>query len=140
MKAIITTDSEILDKRLLTILTGISGLEISASVKNVQEAFIFIKNIKPDVLIISPHHLTLTDFDSLKEIRVYNENLLIIILTSDTSSEYVKMWESAGANFVFDQAIQINKLVDVLCSILYKKHFNAIQTENSLNKIGKSHL
>jgi len=135
MKAIIITDSEILDKRLFTILTGISGLEIIASIKDVQEAFILIKEFNPDILVISPHYITSASFDTLKEIRLLNEKLLIIVLTQDNSLEYSKLWENAGANFIFDQAMQFNRMVDVLCSLLYRKQFNAIMAENANNQI-----
>jgi len=138
MKAIITTDSEILDKRLLTILTGISGLEIIASIKDIQEAFMFIKEFNPDILIVSPHHFTSASFDTLKEIRLINEKLLIIVLTQDNSIEYAKLWKSAGANYIFDQAMQFNRMVDVLCSLLYRKQFNALIAENTNNQIEKN--
>lgn len=138
MKAIITSDSEILNKRLLTILTGISGLEIIANLKDVHEALIYIKEFTPDILIISPHQLNTSSFDTLREIRLLNENLLIIILTDDISFQYMKMWETAGANFVFDQAMQFNRMVDVICSLLYRKQFNAILAENTNNQIIKN--
>ncbi len=134
MKAIITADSEILDKRLLTILTGIPGLEIITSVRDVQEAFVFVKEYNPDLLIISPNQLTSAAFDVLREIKIYNDKLIIIALTENVSLEYTKVWELAGANFVFDQALQLNRMVEVLCSLLYSKQFNALLSSDSPEK------
>lgn len=140
MKAIITADSETLDKRILTFLTGISGLEIVASVKNVQEAFIFIKEYEPDILIISPRYLTSSAFDTLRDIRIYNEKLIVIVLTENTLVEYSKMWEAAGVNFIFDQTMQFNQMIELLCSLLYTKQYNAILAENDLNREHQNHF
>lgn len=134
MKTIITADSEILEKRILSILTGISGLEILASVKSVQEAFELTKLHDPEILIISLQRVNQSAFDALREIKLFNEEITVIVLTPDSSSEYIKTWENYGANYILDQAMQINRLVDVLCDLLYKKQFNSIKTERALNQ------
>ncbi len=131
MKTIIATDSTMLDNRLINILSGISGLEIIASVKDVQEAFEFIKVHNPEILIISLKRISQSALNALREVKLFKEEITVIVLSTDSSVENNKVWGEYGANYIFDQAIHLNRMVDVLCDLLYKKQFNSIKAERA---------
>ena len=131
MKTIIATDSTMLDNRLINILSGISSLEIIASVKDVQEAFEFIKVHNPEILIISLKRISQSALNALREVKLFKEEITVIVLSTDSSVEYNKVWGEYGANYIFDQAIHLNRMVDVLCDLLYKKQFNSIKAERA---------
>ncbi len=126
MKLIIATDSEILRSRLLSIFSEISNLEIVAFTKGVYDTIEPANKFKPDILIIALHNLIHNELDELMKIKKQNKNLRVIVLSNNISPLYIKRWQQAGADHVFDQAFQFKNVVDVLCDILYRQQFNSI--------------
>lgn len=89
MKIVITSDSDVLSARLLSIFSGIASLEIAALVKDISETQNAINIFSPEVLILSQHRLDESVSKNLKQIKSLNQHLLIIVLSDDTSPEYL---------------------------------------------------
>jgi len=133
MKLVITSDSEVLRARLQSIFSGIASLEIVAQVKDMSETLNAINTFAPEVLILSLHRTDESVSNNLKEIKLLNQHLLIIVLSDDTSPEYLSWWKKAGADYVFDKAFHFNRVVDVLCDLLYKQQLDALHSGLSSN-------
>ncbi len=133
MKLVITSDSEVLSTRLQSIFSGIVSVDIAAHTKDISEALNAINIFAPDVLILSQHRLDESISNDLKEIKLLHPHLLIIVLSDNTSSEYLNWWEKAGADYIFDKAFHFNRVVDVLCDLLYKQQLEAIQSGQAIH-------
>ena len=131
MNIILTTDSELLNERLQKILCEISSIEIIAIGKDMDETFALIKNYNPDALIISFNRITKDVFDKLKSIKNNNPQIVAVVLSSFPFLQYRVQWKEAGADYVFDQAMQFSKMVDALCSLLYKRKFESMMKNKS---------
>lgn len=134
MKVIITTDSEVLNERLQKMLDGIQSLEVAAKGKDMDEASELIASIKPDALIISFNRINTQVFNKLLEIRKIKPHLVVIVLSSYPFVQYKIQWKEAGADFVFDQAMQFGKMIDVLCDLLYKQKLETLTVKKSLGE------
>lgn len=132
MKLVITSDSEFLSARLLSLFSGIASLEISALVKNMSETLNAINTFAPEVLILSLHHTDESVSKYLKDIKLLNQHLLIIVLSDDTSIEYFNWWKKAGADYIFDKAFHFDRIIEVLCDLLYKQQQDAINSAENI--------
>ncbi len=140
MKVIITTDSEILNERLQKILGGIQNLDAAGKGKDMDEALALVKSIQPDAMIISFNRITTQVFEKMKEIKKAKPDLIVIVLSSYPFVQYKIQWKEAGANFVFDQAMQFGKMVDVLCDLLYKQKLETLIVKKSLGESNSHYL
>ena len=131
MKIIITTDSEVLNERLQKMLEGIQNLEVAAKGKDMEEAYQLVKSIQPDAVIISFNRIDTRVFSKLREIKKIKPEMVVIVLSSYPFVQYKIQWEKAGADFVFDQAMQFGKMVDVLCDLLYKQKLEILLTKKT---------
>ena len=140
MKIIITTDSEVLNDRLQKMLNGIQNLEIAAKGKDLNEASDLIKQFNPEALIISFNRINGQVFEQLHEIKKNRPDLVVVVLSSYPFVQYKNHWREAGANFVFDQAMQFGKMVDVLCDILYKEKLETLLSTKALGEKNNMYL
>ncbi len=126
MKIIIAADSRFLSSRLYSIFSAITHIEIAGTTDTIYDAAALIKSCCPSVLIIALHQYSPGVLEELKKIKDQNKELLTIVLSDNTSSIYIDRWRNFGADYVFDQAFQLYKIVDVLCDILYKELIKTI--------------
>lgn len=129
LKLLITADSKLLSDRLHSIFSDISHLEIVASANNINETIDLINLCSPSVLLVAIHKLNQESLDGLRKIKDQKEELITIVLSNNVSSIYIDQWRNSGADYIFDQAFQLNKVVDVLCDLLYKEQMKTNLTE-----------
>jgi DNA-binding NarL/FixJ family response regulator len=129
MNIITSTDSPLLYSRLYTILSDLPGVEIISVAKDLDEAKDIIGKSNIQVLIIAFHNLQKTAFKKLKEIKESNYNLSVIVLTNNFAEQYLVQWHNAGADYVFDQALQFNKIIDVLSGQIYKNLLGVLKSD-----------
>lgn len=132
VKVILTTDSELLNERLQKILCEITSIEIVAIGKNMDETFNLIKDFDPDALIISFNRITKDVFEKLRKIKNNFPQIAVVVLSSFPFLQYRIQWKEAGADYVFDQAMQFSKMIDALCSLLYKRKFESMLKNKSV--------
>ena len=133
MKIVITTDSEVLNDRLQKMLGGIHDIEIEAKGKDMDEALRLINSTEADALIISFNRINTQVFNKLIDIKKGKPDLVVIVLSSYPFVEYKIEWKKAGADYVFDQAMQFSKMVDVLCDLLYEKKLDILLSKKAIS-------
>jgi DNA-binding response OmpR family regulator len=132
MKIITSTDSEAFYSRLNILLADLPGISISGATRGLEEAKQFLTNENDiAVLIVAFHNLRETIFSKLREIKNYKSNLRVIVLTNNFGDQYLTRWKEAGADYVFDQAFQFTKMIDVLAGILYENHLVTLKSNIS---------
>lgn len=132
MKIVITTDSEVLNDRLQKMLGGIQDIVVEAKGKDMDEACRLVNSTEADALIISFNRINTQVFNKLLEIKNGRPDLVVIVLSSYPFVQYKIEWKKAGADYVFDQAMQFSKMVDVLCDLLYKHKLGVLLSKKAL--------
>jgi DNA-binding NarL/FixJ family response regulator len=120
MNIIVSTDSPLLYNRLETILSEFHDLRIMKVTKDLNETEIILRNCPAKVLITLFHKIDKSVLNKLKQIKCNNRKLVVIVLNNNPADQYLTQWKNAGANYVFDQAMHYNKLIDVLAGLIYK--------------------
>jgi len=131
MNLIINTDSPGLCSRLLTILSELSHAYVISVANNLDEAEVLINKNDVQVFITAFHNLPKDVFKKLKEIKKNNSSLIVIVLANNTTDQYLRQWQNAGADYVFDQAMHFTKVVDVLSGLIYKNLFESLKSNKS---------
>ena len=132
---ILTCDSELVVSLIQAILGAISGIEISAIEKDIDRTFELIKDITPDLLILSVNRLDSSAVEKLKKI---NEQMVIIILSSNLSINFSSQWKEAGANYVFDLTVNLHNFIDVLCELLYQRQLKSMLSKKAFDNLDSS--
>jgi len=120
MNVLICTESPALYNRLETMLSVLSDFIIINFTSNLAEAETASAKTDVQVLITAFHNIKKSYFKVLKRMKNNNKNMVVIVLNNNPSDQYLIQWKEAGADFIFDQAMDVSKVVDVLTELGYK--------------------
>lgn len=134
MNLIICTDSQILCSRLINILTELPHVRIAGITKNLDESEIEIRKNEAQVFITAFHRIQKTVFKKLNEIKKYNSGLVVIVLTNNTTDQYLLRWKKAGADYVLDQAMHFSMLIEILAQLIYENILKPLKSSPKPNE------
>lgn len=118
MRMFIVDDSEILRSRLVQVLSEIKGIEIVGEAGFVRDAVREIKKLNPDIAIIDLKMADGTGIDILTAMKKDNLATRFIVFTNYPYLQYRKKCLDAGADFFFYKATELNKLMELLKTLL----------------------
>lgn len=103
-------------EKLSILLNEFEGINITNCIKNIEAGLSIIKNDYPDVIITD---ISINDSytDIIKKIKSINNNVKIIVLTSDCSKKTVYKAFSAGVSAYCLKNIKINTLTGVIFNV-----------------------
>ncbi|HLP17329.1 MAG TPA: response regulator transcription factor [Bacteroidota bacterium] len=111
MKLFIADDNIAFRERLASILSGIEGVEIVGAAVDVPGAITSIRKSTPDAVILDLHMPGGSGFDVLPVIKSVDPAPKVIILTVGPRNEYQSMSYAMGADYFFDKASDLKKMV-----------------------------
>lgn len=98
IRIFIADDHKILRDGLIAVIESEKNYQVIGQASNGQEAVENIEELNPDVAIVDINMPLLNGIEVTKEIRKFNKNIKIIILTMFNDSENIKDAIAAGAN------------------------------------------
>ncbi len=110
IRVVIADDSAPVRKRLIALLSGIGEVEIVGETQGVVETITFVRESKPDVVILDIRMPDGTGLDVLERIRNERPTPKVIVLTNYPFVQYRKKCLEAGASFFFDKSIEFHKV------------------------------
>jgi DNA-binding NarL/FixJ family response regulator len=122
MNVFIVDDSEIVVNKLMTMLSGIAGVEYAGHAKNTLDAIRSIVEIKPDVVVLDIR-LNGGDngMDVLTRIKKENPPPKVIMLTNYPYPQYLEKCRALGADFFLDKVTEIEKLCETVNQLMKDK-------------------
>jgi len=118
MKVLIADDSELMRKRLNTIITCIEGIDVIREAKDCGETIKIIRELNPDVVILDIRMPGGSGIDILHQIKKKKTGPTVIIFTNYPYPEYRKKCMELGADFFFDKSTEFNKISEVLKQLI----------------------
>lgn len=118
MRMFIVDDSEILRSRLVQVLSEIKGIEIVGEAGFVRDAVREIRKLNPDIAIIDLKMADGTGIDILTAMKKDNLATRFIVFTNYPYLQYRKKCLDAGADFFFYKATELDKLMELLKTLL----------------------
>ncbi|MBI4412635.1 MAG: response regulator transcription factor [Deltaproteobacteria bacterium] len=107
-------DSPILRTRLRELIADVANVEVVGEADNAQDAERFIREIRPDVVIVDIRMPGGDGIGLMERIRRQNVQSLGIILTNYPFSQMRKKSFAAGADFFFDKSTEFDRVAKTL--------------------------
>jgi len=118
LKLFIADDSEAILESLSDLLVEIRGMEIIGHAHNANEAIERIKKLNPNVAIIDIRMPGGSGIHVLEIIKLFNKEILIIMLTAYPYPQYRQICEEMGAEYFFDKATEFHRVQEVLTELV----------------------
>lgn len=111
-------DSEIVGKRIATMLSEFTEIELLDQVKDGLEAVERIRTLKPDAVILDIGLPGRSGIDILEDLKREKLAPLVIILTNYPYPQYQRRCVEAGADFFFDKSIEFDRVPETFKQLI----------------------
>ena len=128
MKVIIVDDSAIIRERLVSLLAGLSEVEICGQADNISSALYLIRQLRPDVLILDIQMPGGSGLELLQQLLPEPASPIVMVLTDSPYPQYRKRCQEAGAHYFFDKATEFIQLAETLYELLARFPFARKET------------
>jgi DNA-binding NarL/FixJ family response regulator len=118
MKVLIADDAEMMRDRLVTLISGIEGIEIVGQAATCPETEELNKNLKPDVVLLDIRMPGGSGIEVLQNVKRNKRETKVIILTNYSYPQYKEKCLKLGANYFFDKSEDFKKIPDTLRLII----------------------
>lgn len=115
MKLLLVEPSILLRERLTAILASIGSagmLEVSTA----EDAGQLVREMQPEIVVMDAHLPDASSLEALARVRSESPSACLIVVSFHTSEPYRKRWLQAGADHCFDLPMQIDQLMNVVCT------------------------
>ncbi len=114
MKVLIVDDSAIVQERLMSLFDDQKGIQIVGQAQNGIEALKFIKQHKPNAVILDIRMPGGNGIDVLQHIKQIDPSIKVIMFTNYPYSQYRKKCLESGADYFLDKSAEFNKIPEIL--------------------------
>ncbi len=121
MKIFIVEDSAIVRGRIIEVLFGIEGVEITGIAGEPMEAIRSIQKQNPDVIILDLKLYGGSGIDVLEKIKGDNPSIFVIVITNYAYPQYRERCMELGADYFFDKSTEFDKITEVVTSLDLKR-------------------
>jgi DNA-binding NarL/FixJ family response regulator len=117
LKVLIVEDSEVVTRRIRSMLREIPDVTVIGEAINGTEALAITDVMEPDVVLLDIHLPGVNGVEVLKEIKLKHSETKVMMLTNYSDLHHRKRCKEAGADYFFDKSIEFEKVPDILTSI-----------------------
>ncbi len=117
VKLIIVEDYKLTRVGLKSSLNEFEGIEVIGESEDAEKGLNLIKELKPDVVLMDLGLPGMNGIEATQKIKVFDENIKIIILTSHDRGEEVLASLGSGANAYCLKDIEPNTLANVIKNV-----------------------
>lgn len=113
-RVFVVEDSELIRKRLFSMLSGMQGVEIVGHSDTAADAIAGIRSVMPDVVVLD---IKLKNGSGIEVLRVIKQRLVqvtVIMLTNYATDEYRKKCLEAGADYFLDKTNEFERLCPII--------------------------
>lgn len=118
----IVDDSAHIRARLAQMLSDMGGMRLVGEASSAREAIAGIVRTNPDAVLLDLNLLGHTGLDVLRAIRPRLPEVVFVILTNHSESQYRKACADAGAAYFLDKSTELDRVRDVLTQIASTRH------------------
>ena len=117
LSVLLVEDSKVLAERLSEVLSGMSGLDLTAVVDTEAAALGAVREGKIDVVLLDLHLRQGTGFGVLRGITKQDKRPIVVVLTNYDLVEYRRTATALGAQYFLDKVRDMDQLSDVMDKI-----------------------
>ncbi len=114
MKVLIVDDSAIVLERLVSMFDDQKGIQIVGQAQNGIEALKFIKQHKPNAVILDIRMPGGNGIDVLQHIKQIDPSIKVIMFTNYPYSQYRTKCLESGADYFLDKSTEFYKIPEII--------------------------
>ena len=116
LRVFLVEDSEVIRERLTESISSLPNVDVVGHADTEAHAITAVGHTPCDVLVLDLQLRTGHGFNVLKAVRSrpYGSQLIVIVLTNFTSSQYRNRCMEMGADYFFDKSREYDRVCDVL--------------------------
>lgn len=114
MKVLIVDDSAIVQERLISMFEDQKGIQIVGQAQNGIEALKFIKQHKPNAVILDISMPSGNGIDVLQHIKQIDPSIKVIMFTNFPYSQYRTKCLESGADYFLYKSAEFNKIPEII--------------------------
>jgi DNA-binding NarL/FixJ family response regulator len=113
-RVFLVEDSEMIRKRLVSMLADISSVEVVGHAEDAGEAVAGILSAKPDVVVLDIKLKAGNGIEVLQKVKERMPKAAVIMLTNYATEEYRKRCLEAGAEYFLDKTNEFEQLRPII--------------------------
>ena len=117
LSVLIVEDSEVVTRRIRSMLKEIPEVTVVGEAMNGKEALIITQVMNPDIVLLDIHLPGVNGVEVLREIKLSHAKTKVMMLTNYSDLHHRKRCKEAGADYFFDKSIEFEKVPEVLGTI-----------------------
>ena len=114
MKILVVDDSRIIRDRLVNLLGVIKGVCLVEQVDNAENALLFYRKLRPQVLILDIRMNGASGLEVLHEVKSEQHAPYVIMLTNFPYPQYRKKCFEEGADYFLDKSNGFNEIKEII--------------------------
>ena len=114
MKVFLADNSKIILNRLTDMLSDLPGIELVGEANKTSEALHLISKMKPDAVIFDIKMPGGRGIDVLEDIKKFNSDTVVIMLSNHPYPQYRNKCMEAGADHFFSKSTEFEKLIKLI--------------------------
>ena len=114
LNILIVDDSDMVAMRVWNLLSETAGMAVVGRAASSEEAHKFLKQQRPDVILLDIHLPGESGIEFLRQVKVNHPAILVIMLTNFTDSYFRNHCKELGADYFFDKSHEFDKVPEVL--------------------------
>lgn len=144
IRILVADDHAILRAGLIRLLGEVRGMEVVGEAENGHEALEKVKELIPDVVLMDISMPIMNGMDATREIRKWNEEVKVLILSVHDNEEYLFQAFQAGATGYLLKNAAARDLTNAIHVVAQGDYFlypsiTRMVVENSLEKLRRGH-
>jgi len=113
----VVEDSELIRERLVSMLAGLSGVQVVGHADNAADAIAGILAGKPDVVVLDVKLKASSGIEVLQTIKHRMPATAVIMLTNYATKEYRRKCLEAGAEYFLDKTNEFEQLRPIIAQL-----------------------
>jgi DNA-binding NarL/FixJ family response regulator len=135
LKVVLVDDTTEIRHRVKTLLEDIPKVEVVGEVGDPVNALEVIDTLRPHVVILDIHMPDGSGITVLRQIKLLDPSIVVIILTNHVESHFRSVSLKSGAYFFFDKTLELQDLISAV-SKLHHSRFGGNEIPDYPNEVG----
>lgn len=117
MRTLVVDSSANLRDKLIGLISDIPGLVIVGEASTWHETIRLLQDLNPETVVLDTHVLETPEIQSIQHLRSSHPQLQIILLSPMFTPEYDYAYRKAGAQYVCDKSLGLEKVAHILTNL-----------------------
>ena len=118
IRVYLVEDSAAIRERMCSLLASLDGIDLAGEAATAAGAIIGILDTRPDAVLLDIHLAQGNGIDVLRALHAQAPDIVFIVVTNLTNSQYREACLAAGASHFIDKSTELDRLSPLLAALV----------------------